>query len=161
MKFIKYATIFLLTYLIEANFIDFISIKGVIPDVTLVFLIFLSLRESQAAATVTGFLVGLFTDLFTFGVLGLSSLSNSISCFLTSYFKRPKGAISIWQLAIIVFVITIIHDRIFQFIFLLGTNQHFFRSFIYFTIPKALYTTTIALIVNLIFQRMIWQQSDF
>jgi rod shape-determining protein MreD len=161
MKLIKYTTIFLITYLIDTNFIDYISIKGIKPDIILVFLILLSLRENQTTATIAGFAAGLFCDLFSFGVIGLSSLANSLVCFFTSHFRRTKGAVSIWQLVIIVFIVTIIHDRLFQFIFLLGTNQQFFRSFFFFTLPKALYTTTFALIINLMFQRIIWHQSDF
>ncbi len=161
MKFIKYTIIFLLTFLIDTNFIEFISIKGITPDIVLVFLIFLSLREQQSTATISGFVVGLFRDLFSSGVLGLSSLANSIACFLTSFFQRTKGTVAISQLAIIVFIVSLIHDRIFQFIFLLGTNQQFFRSFLFYSVPKALYTMTIALIINFLFHRVIWQQSDY
>ncbi len=160
MKFVTYATIFLIAYLIDANFIGLISIRGIRPDIILVFLIFVSLRETQISATLTGFVTGIVRDLLSFGLLGLSSLVNSIVCFLVSYFRQPKGGISVLQLAVIVFVITSIHDRLFQFIFLLGTNQQFFRSFLFFTLPKALYTTVIALIVHYLFQRVIWQQSD-
>lgn len=161
MRFIKYSIVFLIIFLIDINFIDLISIKNITPDIILILLIFVSLRETQASATIAGFSVGLFRDIFSFSILGLSSLANSIACFLSSFFQRSKGGgISITYLAVVFFIITLIHDRIYQFIYLLGTNQQFFRSFLYYSVPKAIYTTIVALIINFLFHRIIWQKTE-
>ena len=101
MKFIKYSVVFLIVFIVEISLIDIISIKGITPDIILIFLIFVSLKESQTTATLSGFGTGLFQDLFSFSMLGLYSLSKSISCFLTSYFQRSKGHYSIANLAVI------------------------------------------------------------
>jgi len=160
MKYIKYVIVYLIVFFIDANLLDLISIKGITPNIILVFLIFLSLRETQMVSTFSGFGAGLFQDFFTMSLVGLSSLSYSIACFLASFFRKLKGAHTISQLALIFFLITIIHDRIYQFIFLLGTNQQFFKSFFRFTLPKAVYTTVIAIIVNFLFSRLIWQTEN-
>lgn len=161
MKFIRYSIIYLIAFLIENNLINLISINNVTPDIVLIFLIFVSLKESQITATLVGFSAGLFQDLFTLSLLGLASLSKALACFVTSFFRRPKGGYSLVYLATIFFTVTIIHDRIYQFIFLLGTNQQFLRSFFYNTLPKAIYTTAIALIINFIFHKIIWQNNEF
>ena len=160
MKFIKYSTIFLIVFLIETNFIDLISIKGITPNIILIFLLFISLKENQTTSTITGFVAGLFQDVLSFNLIGISSLTNSIACFLGSYFDKTKSSSSIPYLALVFFVVTIIYDRIYRFIFLLGTNQQFFRSFFLYSVPKSIYTTIIALILNFIFHRTIWQQSE-
>jgi len=160
MKYFKYTVVFLIVFFIDANLLDLISIKGITPNIILVFLIFLSLRETQMVSTLSGFGSGLFQDFFTMSLVGLSSLSYSISSFLASFFRKLKGAHTISQLALIFFLITIIHDRIYQFIFLLGTNQQFFKSFFRFTLPKAVYTTVFAIMINFLFSRLIWQTED-
>jgi rod shape-determining protein MreD len=157
MKYLKYAVIYLFVFTIDTYLIDIISIKGITPDLILIFMIFVSLKAPQITATMTGFCGGLFQDLFAFGILGLSSLIKSLLCFITSYFQRLKNKQAIAYLAIIFFVITLIHDQVYQFILLLGTNQKLFRSFLYHSIPKALYTMTIALIINLLFHKFIWR----
>ena len=160
MKYIKYSAIYLIVFFIETNLIDFISIKGIAPDLSLIFLVFVSLKEPQIVAVIFGFGTGLFQDLFTFSLLGLSSLSKSLSCFLTFYFQQSKGNYSISYLGTVFFVITIIHDRIYQFIFLLGTNHHFFKSFLWYSFPKAIYTTAVAIIINFLLNKTIWQSGE-
>lgn len=157
MKYLKYTAIYLFVFMIDTYLIDIISIKGITPDLILIFLIFISLRASQITATLTGFCGGVFQDLFTFGVLGLSSLIKSLLCFIAFYFQRLRNMQAIYYLAIIFFVTTLIHDQVYQFILLLGTNQKLFSSFLYHSIPKALYTMIVALIINLLFHKFIWR----
>lgn len=161
MKYIKYAIIFLIVLVIDLNVIDLISIKGITPDIVLIYLIFISLREPQTTSTIIGFTAGLVQDLFSLSMLGLSSLTKSVSCFITSFFQRSKGIYSLLQLTIIFFIVTIIHDRIYQFIYLLGSDQKLFKSFLYHSVPKAIYTTIIALIMNFIFGRVLWETKEF
>lgn len=161
MKYIKYAIIFFIVLVIDLNVIDLISIKGITPDIVLIYLIFISLREPQTTSTVIGFAGGLVQDLFSLSILGLSSLTRSISCFITAFFQRSKGIYSILHLALIFFIVTIINDRIYQFIYLLGSDQKLFKSFLYHSVPRAIYTTIIALIMNFIFSRVLWDTREF
>ena len=160
MKYVKYAIIFFIVLVIDHNVIDLISIKGITPDIVLIYLIFISLRETQSTATIIGFCAGLLQDLFSLSMLGLSSLTKSISCFITAFFQRAKGNYSIMNLALIFFTVTIIHDRLYQFIYLLGTDQKLFKSFLYHSVPKAIYTTIVALIINFIFGRILWDTRE-
>ncbi|MBD3290680.1 rod shape-determining protein MreD [candidate division KSB1 bacterium] len=160
MKYVKYAIIFFIVLVIDLNVIEIISIKGITPDIILIYLIFISLRETQAASTIIGFSAGLLQDLFSLSMLGLSSLTKSISCFITAFFQRAKRNYSIMHLTIVFFIITVIHDRIYQFIFLLGTDQKLFKSFLYHSVPKAIYTTIVALILNFIFGRILWDTRE-
>lgn len=161
MKFVKYVIVYFIVLVIDLNLIDLISIKGITPDLVLIYLIFISLKETQTNATVIGFGAGLFQDLFSLSILGLSSLTKSLVCFFTSFFKRSQGNYSIFSLALIFFIFTIIHERIYQFVFLLGSNQKFFKSFLFHSVPRALYTVAIALILNFIFNRAIWESHEF
>jgi len=160
MKYVKYAMLFLLVYIVEANVIDIISIKGITPDIILIYLIFVSLNESQTSATIIGFGAGLLHDVLSIGLLGLSALTKSISCFITSYFQQSKKSYTVAKLAIIFFIISIIHDRIYQFIFAMGTSQNIYKSLLSHSIPKALYTVIVALIINFILYRVIWQSKE-
>jgi rod shape-determining protein MreD len=161
MKFIKYTISYLIVFLVNNNLIGLISIRGITPDILLIFLIFVSLKESQTTSTVIGFFAGLLQDLFAFGILGLASFSRSTACFLTGYFRHLKEDYSISYLTFVFFLTSLIHDRIYQFVFSLGSNQPFFKSFFYFTLPRTIYTTVLALIINFLFQRLIWKSKEF
>ena len=47
MKYLKYTVVYLIVFFIETNLIDIISVKNITPNLILIFLIFVSLREPQ------------------------------------------------------------------------------------------------------------------
>ncbi len=160
MKYIKYVIIYLIILLLDATVIDLISIQNVKPDIFLVFLMFLSLKDTQSSSTILGFMVGLLQDLLTHSMLGIFSLSKTISCYVASYFKITKGIYSVLYLALVFFITAIVHGVIFQLIMSIGTEQHFFKEFLTIMLPQSVYTAVVGLIANFLLHRFIWRYKE-
>jgi len=157
MQFIKYCIIYFLLLFIEKNLLHLISIKNVTPDLVLIFIIIISLRESKNKSTAIGFFAGLIQDVFTTGFWGLSALTKSIVGFWGCFFRQPKKQYSLSYYAVIVSILVLIHEIIFGVIYNLGTHVGFFRLLFEFMLPRAIYTAVIAIIIYMIFKQMLWK----
>lgn len=157
MQLIKYSVIYLLLLFIENNLLHLISIKNVTPDLILIFVIIISLRESKNKATAIGFLAGLIQDVFTTGFWGLSALTKSIVGFWGVFFQQPKKRYNLSYFAVVVSVLVVIHEIIFGLIYNLGTRIGFFQLLLEYMFPRAIYTGIIALITYMIFKPMLWK----
>lgn len=156
-----YGLIYILVLLTEVFILPFISIKGVTPDLSLVFLVFVSLKKHRSFSTAAGFLTGLIHDLFTINILGISSLSRAITCFSMAYFKDINEEYSYLSLGIITFIAATINETIFQLIHSVGSYQHFWNIVITYVLPRAIFTLICCLLINLILSKHIWRKPRF
>ncbi len=161
MQLIKYIIIYFLLLFVEKNLLHLISIKNVTPDLILIFVIMVSLREKRSKSTVIGFCSGLIQDAFVTHFFGLSALAKSIVGFWGVFFQRPKKKYNLSSFAVAVVILTFVHEIIFGFVYNLGVHIGFFRLLLYFIIPRMLYTVTFGLISFLIFKPMLSKSEEF
>jgi rod shape-determining protein MreD len=147
--------------IVEASIIPFFAIQGIAPDLKLVFLVFICLKESRSASTIAGFVAGLMQDIFTISTLGVSSLSKSIVCFLTSFFRSVSEDYSTLFIGAIVFLAVGLQELIYQLIHAVGTEGVFFRMIFVFIIPKSIYTAIWAIFIHLILSRRLWKKPTY
>ncbi|MEN8191656.1 MAG: rod shape-determining protein MreD [Bacteroidota bacterium] len=88
--FIKTVIIFLFLTLFQLTVIPLISIYNVVPDLLLILVVIYSLKYGQLKGTVFGFLVGLFFDLFSGGLLGSAMFSKTLAGFVAGYFHKEE-----------------------------------------------------------------------
>ena len=160
MLFVKYIIIYVLLLFIEKNLVHLIAIKHITPDLILIFVIIISLREDRGKSTVIGFFAGLFQDVFTTGFFGLSAMTKSMVGFLGFVFQQPKKKYNLTYYIIIFAILVFIHEIIYQFIYSLGGHISFFRLLFYYIIPKAIYTVIVAIMVYFIFKPILWKLDD-
>ena len=160
MQLIKYIIIYFLLLFVEKNLLHLISIKNVTPDLILIFVIIVSLREKRSKATLIGFFSGIIQDAFVTHFFGLSALSKSTVGFWGAFFRRPKKKYNLSSFSVAVVTLVFIHEMIFGFVYNLGTHFGFFRLLLYFIIPRMLYTFIFALISYLIFKPMFWKSEE-
>jgi len=158
MKYIKYILLYLFIFSIENSIIKLISINGIVPDLSLIFLIFFGFKESQVKSTITGLIIGLFVDIFNFNLVGLTSLAKSVTGFLSSYFQQIKKNVTPSRIALSVLVLSLIHNIIIQIILSIGTDTGILKLIVYKSVPGAVYTTIFAVIINFLFFRLIWSR---
>jgi len=158
MSYLRYIMLYSLVFLIENSVITVISIDETVPDLSLIFLIFFSLKESQIKSTLAGFLIGLVKDIVSFNLVGLSSLAKTVSGFTTFYFQSLKDRHMSSRITLIVFVISWIHNVINQIILSIGSEFRIVKILVHDTVPGAIYTTVFAVIINMMFYRMIWSR---
>lgn len=81
----RFLILFLLPYLalfLQSTLFNAYSIKGTIPDLVLIFVVFFALLNGAGKGTVYGFLCGLLEDLYVGRFIGLNALSKAITAYI-------------------------------------------------------------------------------
>ena len=160
-KYGIYVLIYLIILIVEASIIPFFAIQGIAPDLKMIFLVFICLKESRSVSTIAGFFTGVFQDIFTISTLGISSLSKSIVCFLISFFRSISEDYSTLFVGAIVFIAVSSQELIYQLIHTVGAESSFMRMIILFIIPKSIYTAIWGILINLILSRRLWKKPSY
>ena len=83
--------------LIQTTFLPFISLWGYLPDVFILYLVYVALRRGQIEATISGFIIGLIQDIITTQFFGLAALSKTIAGFVAGFTRDPEPIARIRQ----------------------------------------------------------------
>lgn len=137
--------------LIESNFSKFYSLGNYTPDLLVILVIYISLREGKISGTISGFSIGLIQDLvFSVGFLGLSSFSKSLSGFLVGFFANSRRARK-YPGILIPAIIGISVSHIFTSVFRsVGSEEGIIFSVFQVSLPSAIYTLIVANFVLMI-----------
>lgn len=137
--------------LIESNFSKFYSLGNYTPDLLVILVIYISLREGKISGTISGFSIGLIQDLvFSVGFLGLSSFSKSLSGFLVGFFTNSRRARK-YPGILIPAIIGISVSHIFTSVFRsVGSEEGIIFSVFRVGLPSAIYTLIVANFVLMI-----------
>jgi rod shape-determining protein MreD len=129
-----------------------------VPDVLLIFVVYLGIREGQAFATVAGFIIGLTMDIAAGegGMLGLAALCKTIGGFTAGYFYNENRMAQIlggYQFLIAVGITALVHNTLYFLIFLQGSGIPASEAFFLHAVPGALYAVILALLPMFVFAR--------
>ena len=91
-RIFKYLALALLCILVDTTLIKFLAIRTIVPDILLILIAYVAIREGQIAGTVAGFLTGLLIDLVSGqdGMLGLAAMSKTVAGFFAGYFYHEN-----------------------------------------------------------------------
>ncbi len=155
-RYIKFIFISIIFIVLQTTVANIISIRGITPDFLLIWIVLIAIRYGQIESTLFGFTIGLLYDLATGGVIGLSSLSKSVSGFMAGYFfneNKTEITLSTYRFSLIVLLTSLIHNLFYYLIYLQGSEINTFRSIVVIGGITALYTTTFSLLLVFIFMR--------
>ncbi len=155
-RYIKFIFISIIFIVLQTTVANIISIRGISPDFLLIWIVLIAIRYGQIESTLFGFIIGLIYDLATGGVIGLSSLSKSVSGFIAGYFFNENKTVitlSSYRFLLIVLLISLIHNSFYYLIYLQGSELNTFSSIVKIGGITTLYTTTISLLPVFIFMR--------
>ncbi len=71
-------------------FLPLVAVAGIVPDLLLLLVFWIALREGQIAGTLAGFAIGVLMDLVLPGALGLSAFAKTLAGFVVGFFA-PVG----------------------------------------------------------------------
>jgi rod shape-determining protein MreD len=148
----KHVRLILLTLLLvtfQTTIVSFTSIANIIPDVMLIWIVYIAVTQGQIPATVYGFAIGLLLDLISGQFLGLSALSKTIAGFLAGYFYHENKIeinLANYQFLLFVGMASLAHNLIYFIIFTQGSDVGLFTAIFRFGIFSSLYTTFVATI---------------
>jgi rod shape-determining protein MreD len=148
-KHVRLILITLLFVTLQTTIVSFTSIANIIPDVMLIWIVYIAITQGQIPATVYGFAIGLLLDLISGQFLGLSALSKTIAGFLSGYFFHENKIdlnLANYQFLIFVGISSIVHNLIYFIIFTQGSDVGLFTAVFRFGLLSALYTTFVATI---------------
>jgi rod shape-determining protein MreD len=148
---VGYILVSLLLLLLSTTLVKFLSIREIVPDILLVWIVYIAIREGQIAGMTAGFLLGLIVDLLSGpdGMTGLSALAKTVAGFLAGYFYNENKTLQTlggYQFIIALGVVSLVHNVIYFLIFLQGTDMGWWRMVLVYGIPTMLYTAAIGLL---------------
>jgi len=87
--FIKYILLLTVALIIQKTFIWVVAVSSynITPDLVLIVLVYITIREGKIYGILSGFFAGLIIDLLAGTFLGLLAISNTITFFIIGNFK--------------------------------------------------------------------------
>jgi len=154
--YIRSALVALALLLLQTTFIPYLSIGGFLPDVFLIWVVYVAIRRGQLEATTTGFVVGLLQDAVSMQFFGLSALTKTIAGFVAGYFfneNSTEQTLGSYRFLTILLLSSFIHNIIYYGIFLQGIQDSVFTTMIEFSVFTGIYTVLIGLLPMFTFVR--------
>jgi rod shape-determining protein MreD len=154
--YIRSALVALALLLLQTTFLPFLSVGGFLPDIFLIWVVYVAIRRGQMEATVTGFVVGLLQDAVSMQFFGLSALTKTIAGFVAGYFfneNSTEQTLGSYRFLTILLVSSFVHNIIYYGVFLQGIQDSVFATMIEFTFFTSLYTVVLGVFPMFTFVR--------
>ena len=157
-RILFYSLLSLLFIVIDSTLVKFLTIANIIPDILIIWIVYVAIREGQIAGTTAGFLIGLTMNLMgtTNGIMGIAALAKTFAGFTAGYFfneNKIYGTLGGYQFIVIVGVASMVHNIIYFIIFLQGSGLSWMQSVLYYGVPTTLYTAAVTLLPMFAFAR--------
>ncbi len=141
---------------LQTTVVTFTSIGNIIPDILLIWIVYVAVTEGQIPATVFGFFIGITMDLVSGQFLGLSALTKTVAGFLAGYFYHENKidiTLGNYQFIVIVAIVSLVHNVIYFAIFTQGSGIGLLSALGELGLLSTMYTTIIAMIPMFIASR--------
>lgn len=153
LRIIKYALVLAFLLWLEKDIMQFFEIWKATPDLLLIFVVFISLREDRLFALLFAFFVGLFQDAFVSEFWGLSALSKISVSMVISHFKRGDNHYTLSYFATLLITASIVNEILYQMIYSLGSTVSIAELIFIFIVPCAAYTFLVGMLVYFLFHK--------
>ncbi|HTY37676.1 MAG TPA: rod shape-determining protein MreD [Bacteroidota bacterium] len=154
--YLRSALVALALLLLQTTFLPLVSIGGFVPDVFLIWVVYVAVRRGQIEATITGFIVGLLQDAVSMQFFGLSALTKTIAGFVAGYFfndNSTEQTLGSYRFLTIVLLSSVVHNVIYYGIFLQGIQDSVVTTTIEFSVFTGLYTVFVGMFPMFAFVR--------
>jgi rod shape-determining protein MreD len=118
--YVRSALLALGLLILQTTFIPFLSIGGFLPDLFVIWIVYVAIRRGQLEASIAGFAVGLLQDAVTMQFFGLGALSKAVCGFVGGYFfneNNTEQTLGSYRFLLIVLFSSMIHNLIYYGIF--------------------------------------------
>jgi rod shape-determining protein MreD len=158
LRTVYYVLLSLLLVVIDSTLVKFLSIANIVPDILLIWIVYVAVREGQIAGTTAGFCIGLAVNLMnvTDNMMGLAALAKTFAGFTAGYFyneNKTYNTLGGYQFIVIVAVASVVHNTLYFIIFLQGSGLSWMQSVLSYGIPTTAYTAAVALLPMFAFAR--------
>lgn len=157
-EYIKYGGAIIVLAIIQKTLIWLLAVTEyrITPDIVLIGVVYLGIREGKIAGSVGGFIAGLLIDLFSFSFLGLTALAKCVAGFFSGYFNA-QGKIdrntTTYTFVFIVFFASLMNNLLYYYIYFQGSMLGMSDLILRYILPTALYTSFLSFLPIIIFNR--------
>ena len=154
--YLRSALIALGLLILQTTFIPFLSVGGFLPDLFVIWVVYVAIRRGQLEAAVAGFAVGLLQDAVTTQFFGLAALSKTVCGFAAGYFyneNNTEHTLGSYRFILIVLLCSLIHNFIYYGIFLQGVQDSVLATMLEFSLATSVYTGIVSVLPMFTFVR--------
>ena len=153
-----YILLSILFVLLQTTIARYLAIENIAPDLLLIWVVYLALREGQSTATTAGFFLGLLFDLISGkdGMLGLAALCKTVAGFAAGYFYNENKTLltlASYRFLLIVLLVSVLQNTVYFIIYAQGSEISLLRAVFQVGLATAFYTTTWTLLPMFAFAR--------
>jgi len=148
MLYIRYLITGLIILLLSIAIVPLMSISQITPDLMLIFVVYVALKNGQIAGSVAGFISGLLLDYTVDFTPGLSALSKTICGFIAGFFydeSKIDVNTETFRFPQIVFLCSVVNNAVYFSVDILG-REFETGEIIKMLIGGAIYTTILSLV---------------
>lgn len=134
-----------------------VAIMGIKLDLAIVILVYVALTRGPTHGIIFGFLIGLLMDVFTPQTLGWGALVKCLIGFTLGSFKDNLYLESLYSKGAVIFLALILND-ILYYLFVTGIHPVTFSTLSSYSLPSAVYTSVVGMLIFLIMNRIHWER---
>jgi len=138
--------------LLQIIFIPFISLEKFVPNLTLIALVFFTLKNGKLFGAINGFIYGLLSDLIVGSLIGSTMFSLTASGFIAGLFfneNKIDNYLRSYVFILIVFVTSLSNEILSYLILSFGTDENIITGIVSQSIFSSLYTSLISSAVTI------------
>ena len=145
-------------FLLETKLVKFLAVGDIVPDLLVIWIVYIAIREGQMAGTIAGFAIGITLDMLSGnnGMLGLGALAKTLAGFTAGYFYNENKTLQTLggvQFLIALVVVSLAHNLIYFLILLQGTDISPWGAIAFYGVPTTIYTAAFGLLPMFAFAR--------
>ncbi|MFN3780616.1 MAG: rod shape-determining protein MreD [Candidatus Kapaibacteriota bacterium] len=143
LKFIYYSIATLLICVLQLSFSFLISIKGIIPDLLILLIIWITLRNGKIAGLITAFCIGLLYDYLSLNIFGVNALTKTLVAYVTGFFYKENEFVNVVKsnkIFVIVLISTLIHNIVYYLLMINLTESNLWNIYFKFVFGSTIYT---------------------
>ena len=144
----------ILIYILQSNFFSWFNIAGVMPNLFVIFILFIGLFANRTMGAIYGLIVGVFLDFIIGTKIGIYSIGLGLIGFLSAVFDKnfsKDSRITIMVMGVVATAIFEILSYLLNYIFL-STNIEIF-SFIKILVIEMIFNLILTIIVYPLIQK--------
>lgn len=141
-------------YFLQSNFFNWFTISGIMPNLFVVFVLFVGLFASKMMGTIYGMVIGLILDVLFRQKIGVSFIALGLVGFLATIFDKNFSKDSRMTIMLMVAGLTILYEAIIYFAnyFVLGTTLEII-SFLKILLIEVIFNLLLTIIIYPLLQK--------
>ncbi len=142
--------------LVQTTLVPFIAVNGIVPDLTIILLVFYTLRNGQIFGTTVGFIYGFLFDMITGSLLGSAMFSKTVTGFVAGYFSNENKQdiyFKPYVFSLIVLLCSILNSVLNRFFTSIDINTNIISLIYLHGLLPSLYTALLSIILIAFYPR--------